>query len=260
MQTVLFHETVFGPIHSRRLGSSLGVNLSPNDGKVCSFDCLYCEAGYNAQGTGKSGLPKREQVAALLKAKLQNMIAEGTPLDVITFSGNGEPTMHPDFEGIIDDTIALRDRYFPNVKISVLTNSTRLHRPEVVNALKKVDNNIMKLDSAFDSTVRLLDRPVDKHYTVSDVIESLSSFGNKGIVQTMITRGEHDGVKVDNSTDEEIDALIAAYKKIMPREIMLYTIDRQTPEQSLQKVQREELDRIAGRITKETGITVQVSG
>lgn len=260
MQTVLFHETIFGPIQSRRLGSSLGVNLSPTDGKVCSFDCLYCEAGYNAQGPGKSGLPTRRQVASQLEAKLQNMVAEKKTLDVITFSGNGEPTMHPDFAGIIADTISLRDRYFPNVKISVLTNSTRLHRPDVVDALKKVDNNIMKLDSAIDSTVRMLDRPVDSRYTVNDVIESLGSFGQQGIIQTMITRGEHDGAKVDNSTDEEIEALIAAYRRIMPREIMLYTIDRQTPERSLQRVPREELDRIASRITKETGITVQVSG
>lgn len=260
MQTVLFHETIFGPIQSRRLGSSLGVNLSPTDGKVCSFDCLYCEAGYNAQGPGKSGLPTRRQVASQLEAKLQNMVAEKKTLDVITFSGNGEPTMHPDFAGIIADTISLRDRYFPNVKISVLTNSTRLHRPDVVDALKKVDNNIMKLDSAIDSTVRMLDRPVDSRYTINDVIESLGSFGQQGIIQTMITRGEHDGAKVDNSTDEEIEALIAAYRRIMPREIMLYTIDRQTPERSLQRVPREELDRIASRITKETGITVQVSG
>ena len=260
MQRVLFHETIFGPIHSRRLGSSLGVNLSPTDGKVCSFDCLYCEAGYNAQGPGTTGLPRREEVARLLEAKLQSMKADGTPLDVITFSGNGEPTMHPDFGGIIDDTIALRDRYFPGVKISVLSNSTRLHRPDVTEALKRVDNNILKLDSAFDSTAALLDRPVDSLYSIADVIESLRAFDGQVIVQTMITRGEHDGVAIDNSTDREIDALIEAYRTIRPREVMIYTIDRPTPERSLQRVSREELDRIAERITAETGITVQVSG
>lgn len=159
MQTVLFHETVFGPIHSRRLGASLGINLMPNDGKICSFDCLYCEAGYNAQGAGTSGLPAREEVRELLEAKLQQLKADNAPLDVITFSGNGEPTLHHHFAEIIDDTIALRDKYFPAVKISVLTNSTRISRPEVAAALRKVDNNILKLDSAFDSTVRLLDRP-----------------------------------------------------------------------------------------------------
>ena len=259
MQRVLFHETIFGPIKSRRLGSSLGVNLSPNDGKVCSFDCLYCEAGYNAQGPGTTGLPRREDVARLLEEKLKAMKAEGSPLDVITFSGNGEPTMHPDFGGIIDDTIALRDKYFPAVKISVLSNSTRLHRPDVVGALKRVDNNILKLDSAFDRTAALLDRPVDSRYSVEDVIESLREFEGQAIVQTMITRGSHDGKSVDNSTDEEVDALIEAYRRIKPREVMIYTIDRPTPERSLQHVSREELDRIAERITSATGITVQVS-
>ena len=259
MQRVLFHETIFGPIKSRRLGSSLGVNLSPNDGKVCSFDCLYCEAGYNAQGPGTTGLPRREDVARLLEEKLKAMKAEGSPLDVITFSGNGEPTMHPDFGGIIDDTIALRDKYFPAVKISVLSNSTRLHRPDVVEALKRVDNNILKLDSAFDRTAALLDRPVDSRYSVEDVIESLREFEGQAIVQTMITRGSHDGKSVDNSNDEEVDALIEAYRRIKPREVMIYTIDRPTPERSLQHVSREELDRIAERITSATGITVQVS-
>lgn len=259
MQRVLFHETIFGPIHSRRLGSSLGVNLSPVDGKVCSFDCLYCEAGYNAQGPGRAGLPKRSDVARQLEDKLKKMKEEGTPLDVITFSGNGEPTMHPDFADIIDDTIALRDRYFPDVKISVLSNSTRLFRPDVVSALKHIDNNILKLDSADMETVRLLDRPVDSRYDVNEIIESLAAFGGDVIVQTMITRGSHGGAAVDNSTDKEIDGLIEAYRKIAPREVMIYTIDRQTPEHSLQRVSREELERIAKRITDATGIAVQVS-
>lgn len=260
MQTVLFHNVIFGPIKSRRLGVSLGVNLSPTDGKVCSFDCLYCEAGYNAQGTGTSGLPPRDVVKSQLENKLSDMKTKGEPLDVITFSGNGEPTMHPDFKGIIDDTISLRDKYFPCVKISVLSNSTRLHRPDVVEALKLVDNNILKLDSAFDSTVKLLDRPVDSRYAVADVVESLAAFNGDVIVQTMITRGSHDGQSVDNSTDSEIDALIEAYRRIAPKEIMIYTIDRPTPEKTLQRVSRDELDHIASRITAQTGIPVQVSG
>lgn len=260
MQRVLFHQTIFGPIHSRRLGASLGVNLSPTDGKVCSFDCLYCEAGYNAQGPGTSGLPSRETVASQLEEKLRTMSAEGADLDVITFSGNGEPTMHPDFAGIIDDTIALRDKYYPEVKISVLTNSTRLYKDDVAKALRRVDNNIMKLDSANGHTVALLDRPVDKRYKVDDIIEQIAGFGREGIVQTMITRGVHNGIAVDNTTEEEIAGLIAAYKKIMPREVMIYTIDRKTPEQSLQRVSLDELKSIADRITRETGLTVQVSG
>ena len=258
MQTVLFHETIFGPIHSRRLGSSLGVNLSPRDGKVCSFDCLYCEAGFNAQGPGTTGLPSREEVGRLLEEKLLTMKKNGERLDVITFSGNGEPTMHPDFEGIIEDTIGLRDRYFPDVKISVLSNSTRLGSESVCRALRRVDNNLLKLDSAMTSTIRLLDRPVNPDFTAEKVIEQIARFGEQCVVQTMILRGSHNGQPVDNTTDEEVDALIDAYRRIRPRQVMLYSIDRRTPEQALQKVGREELEQIAERIRRE-GIDVSVS-
>lgn len=258
MQTVLFNSTIFGPIHSRRLGSSLGINLSPNDGKICSFDCLYCEAGFNAQGPGTTGFPHRGDVSSLLEQKLIEMKQNGTPLDVITFSGNGEPTLHPDFGGIIDDTIALRDKYFPNVKISVLTNSTRLHDPKVSDALRKVDNNIMKLDSAIDATMRLIDRPNAPTFTTESVIDEIAKFGRQGIVQTMMLRGSHNGRHIDNTTDSEVEALIAAYRKINPREVMLYSIDRKTPEESLVKVEKEELQAIAERM-RAAGITVQVS-
>ena len=258
MQTVLFHSVIFGPIHSRRLGTSLGVNLSPTDGKVCSFDCLYCEAGFNAQGPGTSGLPSRETVRTLLEQKLASMKDAGESLDVITFSGNGEPTLHPDFAGVIEDTVALRDKYFPEVRISVLSNSTRIDRDEVRAALTKVDNNILKLDSAITSTMRLIDRPVSPAFTSEKVIEQLAGFGGECIVQTMILRGSHNGMNVDNTTPEEIAALVDAYKKIRPKEVMLYSIDRKTPEQALVKVDKEELERIA-EIIRAEGIQVLVS-
>lgn len=258
MQTVLFHETVFGPIHSRRLGTSLGVNLMPRDGKVCTFDCLYCEAGFNAQGPGKSGLPSRAEVKALLEEKLRSMRGSGATLDVITFSGNGEPTLHPEFEGVIDDTIELRDRYFPGVKISVLSNSTRLEDPAVCRALRRVDNNILKLDSAVESTMRLIDRPVSPAFTVGKVVERLASFGQDCIVQTMILRGSYDGHAIDNSTPVETEALIEAYRRIRPSEVMLYSIDRKTPAQELEKVPLDELETIADRI-RFHGIRVQVN-
>lgn len=258
MQTVLFTSTIFGPIHSRRLGTSLGVNLMPADGKVCSFDCLYCEAGFNAQGPGTKGIPPREEVARLLEEKLKEMHAGNMPLDVITFSGNGEPTLHPDFNGVVDDVIRLRDKYYPEAKVSVLSNATRLHTPEVVEGLRKVDNNILKLDSAIDETVRIIDRPVGKNYTVADVIAGMKQFDGQCIVQTMMLRGEHDGVRIDNTTDCEIEALVEAYKKIAPKEVMLYSIDRKTPAEHLVKVEREELEKIADRF-REAGICVQVS-
>lgn len=258
MVTILFHDTIFGPIHSRRLGTSLGINLTPNDGKICSFDCIYCEAGYNAQGTGTTGISPREEVRTLLEQKLAAMKANGDRLDVITFSGNGEPTLHPDFNGVVDDVIALRDRYYPQVKISVLSNSTMIDRPAVVEALKKVDNNILKLDSAIDRTMRLIDRPVNRNFNVADLVERLKQFSGQCIVQTMMLRGEHEGEHIDNTTDEEVEALLAAYLKIRPMEVMLYSIDRATPEENLQKVPKEELETIAERF-RAKGIKVQVN-
>lgn len=255
MQTVLFHSTIFGPIHSRRLGTSLGVNLTPDDGKVCTFDCLYCEAGFNAQGTGTTGMPTRRQVAERLETKLAEMHANGETLDVITFSGNGEPTLHPDFPGVIDDTLRLRDKYFPQAKVSVLTNSTQIGRPEIAEALKRVDNNILKLDSAIESTMRTLDRPVSAQFTVDKVVGQLGQFAGTGIIQTMLLRGEHDGKQVDNTTEQELAALEQAYLRIKPREVMLYSIDRATPAEKLQKVPHEELSRIADRF-RAKGINV----
>ena len=254
-QTILFHSTIFGPIHSRRLGVSLGVNLMPSDGKICSFDCLYCEAGYNAQGAGKAGLPSAEQVERDLDAKLAEMKRNGDPLDVITFSGNGEPTLHPEFPRIIDIVTRLRDKYYPDAKTSVLTNSTRIFDPAVAEALKRVDNNILKLDSAIEETMRLVDRPNSPEFTVDRLVEALRQFEGTGIIQTMLLRGEHDGKPIDNTTPRELDALVAAYKRIRPREVMIYSLDRSTPEEHLQKVPHEEMLAIAERLRSE-GIPV----
>lgn len=230
----------------------------PRDGKVCSFDCLYCEAGFNAQGPGTSGLPSRREVATLLEQKLASMKAAGEGLDVITFSGNGEPTLHPDFAGVVDDTIALRDKYFPEAKVSVLSNSTRLDRPDVVEALKRVDNNILKLDSALDPTIHALDRPASAAFSAKKVIDRLASFRGQCIIQTMILRGSSGDVRIDNTTDLEVDALIDAYKAIRPAEVMLYSIDRKTPAEWLEKIDRDELERIADKI-RSHGIKVMVS-
>lgn len=256
-QTILFHSTIFGPIHSRRLGVSLGINLMPADGKICSFDCLYCEAGYNAQGAGKAGLPSAETVAEQLEAKLSSMKEAGDPLDVITFSGNGEPTLHPQFPLIVNEVIRLRDIYYPEARISVLSNSTRIFDSAVAEALKRVDNNILKLDSAVEETMRFIDRPSSPEFTVERVVEALRGFAGNAIIQTMLLRGTHNGVAVDNTTDREIEALISAYRDIRPRYVMLYSIDRATPEENLQKVSAEELQRIGARI-REAGIDVEV--
>lgn len=257
-QTVLFNSTIFGPIRSRRLGVSLGVNLMPNDGKVCSFDCVYCEAGYNSQGVGSTGLPSRDSVKNDLRKKLEDMKSKSEILDVITFSGNGEPTLHPDFGGIVDDVIELRDEFFPNAKVSVLSNSTRIGDEKVIIALKRVDNNILKLDSAVEETMQSIDQPVSKDFSIEWLIEKLKQFKGQCIIQTMMLRGNHSGKEIDNTTDEEVKALIEAYLEIKPKEVMLYSIDRSTPEENLQKIEIDELRRIADKII-DAGIKVQVN-
>ena len=258
MQTVIFHSTIYGPIHSRRLGMSLGINLMPNDGKICSFDCLYCEAGFNAQGPGKDGVPTREAVKKQLKRKFEEMKAAGQTLDVITFSGNGEPTLHPEFKKVVEDVMRLRTQYFPEAKVSVLSNSTMAGKPDVFAALQKVDNNILKLDSALPHTFRIINRPVSPNCLPEGVIADLKRFNGQCIVQTIMIRGEFDGQRFDNTTDAELDALLDAYRQIQPREVMLYSIDRKTPAENLEKVSKEELERIANRFRKE-GIKVQVN-
>ena len=258
MQTVIFHSTIYGPIRSRRLGMSLGINLMPNDGKLCSFDCLYCEAGFNAQGPGKDGVPSRDTVKRQLRHKLQQMKEEGLTLDVITFSGNGEPTLHPEFKKIVEDVMRLRTEFFPDAKVSVLSNSTMAGKPAVAEALLKVDNNILKLDSAIPRTFLAINRPTSPNCIPEGVIADLKKFKGQCVVQTIMIRGEYEGKHFDNTTDEELDALLRAYLEIQPHEVMLYAIDRKTPAENLEKVSKEELQRIAERF-REAGIKVQVN-
>lgn len=259
MSTILFHEIVFGPIHSRRLGISLGINLLPYDGKLCSFDCIYCECGFNKDFRTKTKLPDRMNVRAALENKLLSLLKEGVTPDVITFAGNGEPTMHPEFEVIVDDTVELRNIYFPDAKISVLTNGMHLERGKVLDALKKVENPILKLDSAFDKTARLIDRPNSHIYRVAKQVENYKRFQGNFILQTMFIRGEFEGEVIDNTTEEEISAWLELVRELKPREVMIYTIDRETPVKTLEKVPLEELRKIAGRVG-ELGIKTNVAG
>lgn len=245
---MIFNTTIFGPIHSRRLGISLGINLMPNDGKLCSFDCVYCEAGLNSQGPGTSGVPSRETVKRLLSKKLAAMSEAGEALDVITFSGNGEPTLHPQFAGIIHDTLTRRDHYYPTARVSVLSNATMIDRADVVKALKTVDNNILKLDSAIASTLRAMNRPVSANVLPAGIIENLKQFAGSCVIQTMLLRGVVAGVTIDNTTDIEVNALIAAYKAIQPREVQLYSLDRTPPEAGLETVTPTELEAIADKM------------
>ena len=246
MSTIIYPSPVFGPVRSRRLGLSLGINLMPGDGKICTFDCIYCECGLNGERRPKERRPSRKAVAEALEEKLKAMDAAGERPDVLTFAGNGEPTAHPDFSGIIDDTIALRDRYCPSAKVSVLSNATQLHRPDVFEALKRVDNNIQKLDTVDEGFITTVDRPKG-HYDVKEVIEGLRRFGGHVIIQTMFLRSD----TIDNTTDKYVVPWLEAVKSLAPEQVMIYTIDRETPDPTLRKAPREVLDAIRDRVKAE---------
>ena len=250
---MLFGSIIYGPIHSRRLGTSLGVELMPLDHKLCTFNCVYCECGWNTP-VSHPKLPTREEVRVALEAKLK----EGLSLDVITFSGNGEPTLHPDFLGIIEDTCALRDQYCPSAKVSVLSNSTQLGRPDVVRALKLCDNRILKLDAATDTMMRRIDLPVNNDLTVVQIINWLALFHGDFILQTCFLRGEHNGESIDNTTPEELTAWYQVVDQLQPKQIMIYVIDRKTPEENLFKISREEMESIAAPLIAK-GYNVSIS-
>lgn len=257
MSTVIYPSPIFGPVHSRRLGVSLGVNLMPGDGKVCTFDCIYCECGFNKDFRPRQRRPTRDEVRAALGDKLREMRDEGKLPDVITFAGNGEPTAHPDFGAIIDDTIALRDAYCPAAKVSVLSNSTFIGRQDVFDALLRVDNNILKLDTVDADYIRLVNRP-SCQYDLGNLVERMKQFGGRMIVQTMFMHGTFEGQRVDNVDDSYVLPWMEAVKSIRPRMVMIYTIDRETPDKELRKATHEELDRIAAMLRAE-GLEVSVS-
>jgi len=259
MSTFLFDQIIFGPVKSRRLGVSLGVNLLPTDSKVCSFNCIYCECGWTPKKREqKAVLPTREIVRQKMEEKLTEMVESNELPDVITFAGNGEPTLHPDFEEIIDDTIELRDRLTPNARIAVLSNATRLHKASVIRALLKVEDNIQKLDSAFEETIQRIDCPVS-NFKLENVVENLKLFKGKVIIQTLFLRGSFDGEIIDNTTEEELAEWLKLVTEIKPSQVMIYTIDRDTPASGLEKVKIDELQKIAYRV-RAVGFDVQVSG
>ena len=244
--------TVFGPIFSRRLGSSLGINLLPQEGKVCNFDCVYCECGWNKDGLGDRVLPSAEDVRKALRSKLEECSAAGTPIDSITFSGDGEPTLNPEFPAIIDLTLELRDRYYPAAKVSVLSNATRIGQPGVFEALQKVDNPILKLDAPTDAQVALVNKPA-REYHVAQVVEQMARFKGDFVMQTMFLRGP------GWESAQWTEGWMALVRQLKPREIMVYTIDRETPMMGLGKYTVEEMRSLVQPLIDE-GFSIQIKG
>lgn len=257
MPTTIYPSPIFGPIHSRRLGVSLGINLMPADGKICTFDCLYCECGLNAERRPSLHRPSREEVREALRLRLQSMKTDGPEPNVLTFAGNGEPTTHPEFPGIVDDVTALRDEYFPDAKVSVLSNATRVTDPEIFQALLKVDNNIQKLDTVDVSYIHQLDRPAGR-YDLESTISALKAFNGHVIIQTMFLEGTVDGADYCNTSDKYVGPWLETVRSIGPSKVMIYTIDRETPVSGLRKASPETLDEIASRL-RNIGLDTSVS-
>lgn len=257
--SILFNEIVFGPIKSRRLGISLGINLLPPDYKFCSFDCIYCECGWKMeQDAKKSPLPGREDVKLALEEKLKYLVANGPIPDAITFAGNGEPTLHPDFPAIIADTIALRNQYFPDTEIGVLSNASMLHKPEIMDALQKIELNMLKLDAGTEETFRKINIPPSR-LSLDILLEQMKELQGNLIIQSIFLRGEHNGKAVNNTTEAEVEAWIRCVKEVNPKYAMIYSIDRDTPVETLEKISFDELLSIAHR-AEEQGIPTKVYG
>jgi wyosine [tRNA(Phe)-imidazoG37] synthetase (radical SAM superfamily) len=251
MAGILFNEIIFGPIKSRRLGNSLGINLLPKSHKVCTFNCIYCECGWGQQA--KYNIEKLHPASVIIpviEETMKMLRQRGEKIDSITYAGNGEPTIHPEFEIITDAILELRKRYFPSTIISCLSNSSQLHRPDVVAALKKIDNPVMKLDTALQSTFLLLNMPyID--IDIATICKHLQLFEGKLSIQTLFLRGTlDDGTLIDNTTEEEVAAWIECLKQIRPHSVMLYPIDRETPASHLEKIDKDTLEKIAVQVRK----------
>lgn len=249
-----FDDIVFGPIYSRRLGSSLGVNLLPSKGKLCNFDCVYCECGWNKDGAEHGRFPSYDEICEALDTKMKTASEEGVPVDSITFSGNGEPTMHPDFPSVIDMTLKLRDRYFPDAKVSVLSNATLIGRQPIADALMRVDNPILKLDAPTDAQIQLINKPVGR-YSLDEVVENLRRFKGKFVLQTMFLKSPD----FDTVDEESLNRWRDIVRYTMPREIMVYTIDRETPDNRLEKYTVEQMTEFVRPLLEE-GYKIQVRG
>jgi wyosine [tRNA(Phe)-imidazoG37] synthetase (radical SAM superfamily) len=249
-----FDDIVFGPIYSRRLGSSLGVNLLPSKGKLCNFDCIYCECGWNKDGAADRRFPSFKEVRSALEKRISEIAAEGRPVDSITFSGNGEPTMHPDFPAVIELVLELRDRYFPDAKVSVLSNATLLGRKDIAEALMRIDNPILKIDAATDALVQKMNKPVGV-YRLSEVVDNIKRFDGKFILQTMFLKSPD----FDLSTSENLSGWMDIVRELKPREIMVYTIDRETPDKTLGKYTVDQMREMVQPLIDE-GYKIQIRG
>ena len=241
----------YGPVRSRRLGRSMGINLMPGTYKHCSFNCIYCHYGWTRIITTdmepyRDDLPTRTEVVAAVEKAL----CSPDDFEYITFSGNGEPTLHPDFPELVKDTGQLRDKYRPQAKIGLLSNSTGLERESVRASISGIDFPMFKLDAGSETTFVAMNRPARgvAFYAIVDRLSALSGI----LIQTVLIDGTP-----NNTSDEELDAYFALLSRIHPREVHIYSIDRPVPQTDIRLVPPERLRQIADKGKQKTGIEIK---
>lgn len=253
----LFEDVIFGPVRSRRLGLSLGINLLPGTFKHCSFNCIYCECGWTPRiRVGPSDFPQRSEVSQYLRMRLLELASDAYLPDAITYAGNGEPTLHPEFPGIVEDTLLLRDELAPGARVAVLSNASRIHDPGVFQALMQLDCNIQKLDAGTERLFRLMNQPIQE-VNYKELIDNLVRFNGRVIIQSMFLQGTIMGIHVDNTVEEEIKIWLDHLVRIRPSIVMIYSIARAAPVHTLERVSLQELDSISKRV-QEAGLIVKV--
>jgi wyosine [tRNA(Phe)-imidazoG37] synthetase (radical SAM superfamily) len=251
MQTLKLQEgIIYGPINSRRLGRSLGINLLPTTFKLCPFNCIYCQYGWTEAHTDDASkygddLPSTGQV----KEKLEGWLKKDQKVSYITFSGNGEPCLHPKFDKMVQIASKLRDKYVPQARLAVLSNSTCLAKNSVLEGLKKLDVRIMKLDCGSEETFREVNRP-HQNVKYEEVIQGLRDLDHI-IIQSVFMDGE-----TNNIENEDIEKWIEQLNYIRPTEVQIYSIDRPSADQALRLVEKGRLEEIAQKAARVLGIKV----
>jgi wyosine [tRNA(Phe)-imidazoG37] synthetase (radical SAM superfamily) len=246
----LQRDVIYGPVSSRRLGRSLGINLLPPGRKLCTFDCAYCQYGSADAVSANQEHQGFPSVGTVLRKVAEAVRRQRAPLDYLTFSGNGEPTLHPDFPEIVSGLLRLRDEMCPQARLAILSNSSRMHRPEIRQAVERLDDPIMKLDAGDPQTLSLLSRP-SAAVTFEKLVEGLAGMPRL-IIQTMIIAGE-----VQNVEGEAHEAWLAAVARLSPEMVQLYSAERPVAESGVRRVPKERLEELARQAQERTGIPVK---
>lgn len=240
-------ETVYGPVYSRRLGTSLGINPLPLSYKFCDFDCVYCQYGWTPEKKGRERLKRVAELAREIEDAFRKLADAGHRVDCITIAGNGEPTIHPDFPEFVTALLKLRDHYFPGVKTGILSDASQAYRPEIKEALEKLDERYMKLDAGSPELIEQINRPRG-NFNYDKMLKGLKNL-KAIVIQSLFMQGSY-----DNTGEIALREWSQTVRMLQPREVQIYTIDRRPADAGLRKVPSEELQRIARFCRSETGV------